>query len=92
MYKNALAHELRNRGRAVAQQRGITITYDGKAVGEYFVDLPIEETLLIELKATKSLDEVHYAQCINYLKATGHRLCLLLNFGKPRLKIKRIAN
>jgi GxxExxY protein len=92
LYENALAHELRKRGLAVAQQRGITITYDGTAVGEYFVDLLVEETLLIELKATKALDEVHYAQCINYLKATGLRLCLLLNFGKPRLEIRRIAN
>jgi len=82
----------RKRGLAVAPQRGITITYDGTAVGEYFADLLVEETLLIELKATKALDEVHYAQCINYLKATGLRLCLLLNFGKPRLEIKRIAN
>ena len=92
VYENALAHELRKRGLAVAQQRGITITYDGTAIGEYFADLLVEETLLIELKATKALDEVHYAQCINYLKATGLRLCLLLNFGKPRLEIKRIAN
>jgi GxxExxY protein len=90
VYENALAHELRKNGLGVAQ-RSITITYDGTAVGEYFADLLVEDTLLIELKATKALDEV-YAQCINYLKATGLQLCLLLNFGKPRLEIKRIAN
>ena len=92
VYENALAHELRKRGLAVAQQRGITITYDGTAVGEYFVDLLVEETLLIELKTTRALDEAHFAQCIKYLNATGLRLCLLLNFGKPRLEIRRIAN
>jgi GxxExxY protein len=50
------------------------------------------EILLVELKAVKTLDEAHRAQCINYLKATALPLCLLLNFGKPRLEIKRIAN
>jgi GxxExxY protein len=61
-------------------------------VGEYFVDLLVEEILLVELKTVKALDEAHRAQCVNYLKATRLPLCLLLNFGKPRLEIKRIAN
>ena len=47
--------------------------------------------MLVELKAVKALDNIHRAQCLNYLKATGLRLCLLLNFGKPRLEIKRIV-
>lgn len=92
VYENALAHELRKRGFAVVQQRGITVTYGGAVVGEYFVDLLVEELLLVELKAVKVLDEAHVAQCVNYFKATGLRLCLLLNFGKPRLEIKRKAN
>jgi GxxExxY protein len=61
-------------------------------VGEYFVDLLVDERLLVELKTVKTLDEAHRAQCVNYLRATGLPLCLLLNFGKPRLEIKRIAN
>ena len=52
----------------------------------------IEQALLVELKAVKALDQAHHAQCINYLKASGLRLGLLLNFGTPRLEIKRIAN
>jgi GxxExxY protein len=92
VYENALAHELRMRRFAVEQQRGITVMYSGVAVGEYFVDLLVEEMLLVELKTVKALDEAHHAQCINYLKATDLRLCLLLNFGKPRLEIKRVAN
>jgi len=52
----------------------------------------VEDLLLVELKAVKALDEAHRAQCVNYLKATGLRLGLLLNFGKPRLEIKRVAN
>jgi len=61
-------------------------------VGEYFVDLMIEDALLVELKTVKALDEAHRAQCVNYLKATGLQLCLLLNFGRPRLEIKRVVN
>jgi GxxExxY protein len=57
---------------------------------EYYADLVVEKNVLVELKAVKSLDEVHYAPCLNYLKATGLRACLLLNFGTPKVEIKRI--
>ena len=89
IYENALAHELRKAGLKIAQQRGIIVTYDGVVVGEHAVDLLVEESVLVELKAVKALDDVHRAQCLNYLKATGLRLCLLINFGRPRLEIKR---
>ncbi len=92
VYENALAHELRKTGIAVAQQHGIAVTYEGIIVGEYTTDLLVEDALHIELKAVKGLDNIHFAQCLNYLKATGLRLCLLLNFGKPRLEIKRVVN
>jgi GxxExxY protein len=92
VYENALAHELRKNGLRVAQQKGISVTYDGVAVGEYAVDLLVEDTIIVELKAIKALDNAHTAQCLNYLKATGLHLCLLLNFGKPRLEIQRIAH
>jgi GxxExxY protein len=55
-------------------------------------DLLVEETIIVELKAIKALDSVHTAQSLNYLKATGPRLCLLLNFGKSRLEIQRVAH
>jgi len=92
VYENALAHELRKVGLAVVQQHGITVHYDGIVVGEYAVDLLIEGTLIVELKASKALDGAHTAQCLNYLKATGLRLCLLLNFGRSRLEIRRFAH
>ena len=92
VYENAVAHELRKSGLTVAQQQGITVTYDGIIVGEYNVDLLVEETIIVELKAIRSLDNAHTAQCLNYLKATGLHLCLLLNFGKSRLEIQRIAH
>jgi GxxExxY protein len=91
VYENALAHELRKAGLGVRQQHGVVVMYDGIAVGEYAVDLLVEGAVLVELKALRALNEVHYAQCMNYLRATGLRLCLLLNFGNPRLAIKRFV-
>ena len=92
VYENALAHELRKAGLSVAQQHPITVRYDDIIVGEYFADMLVEATVVVELKAVKTLDSVHNAQCINYLKASGLRLCLLLNVGKSGVEIHRIAN
>jgi GxxExxY protein len=91
LYENALVHELRKSGLAVSQQHPIVVRYDGIVIGEYTADLLVERTVLVEPKAAKALDEIHRAQCLNYLKATGLHLCLLLNFGRPRLEIKRIV-
>lgn len=91
VYENALAHELRKAGLDVKQQHGIRVAYDGVIVGEFATDLLVEECVLVELKAAKALDDVHKAQCLNYLKATGLRVCLLVNFGSPRVQIKRIV-
>ena len=92
VYENALAHELRKAGLNAEQQHGITVCYDGVVVGEYAADLLIDGVLLVELKAVKELDDIHLAQCLNYLRATDLRLCLLMNFGKPKLEVRRIAN
>ncbi len=90
VYENAFAHELRKAGLLVQPQHAIMVHYDGIVVGEYVADLVVAERVLVELKAVKNLDEIHQAQCLNYLKATGLKVCLLLNFAKPRLEIKRI--
>jgi len=92
VYENALAHELRKAGMRVRQQCPVRVTYDGVIVGDYAADLLVEDRLLIELKAVRALDNVHFAQCLNYLKATGLRVCLLMNFGRPRLELRRIRN
>lgn len=92
VYENALVVELRAAGLRVARQRGVRVEYRGVVIGEYVADLVVEDTLLVELKAVKALDDVHWIQCINYLKAARLPLGLLLNFGKPRLEIKRVAN
>ena len=92
IYENALAHELRKSRLRVDQQRGISVMYDGVVVGEYVADLLVEDQVIVETKACKSLDDVHAAQCLNYLKATGLKASLLLNFGTPKVQVKRIVH
>ena len=92
VYENALAHELRKAGLTVAQQHRLTVVYDDIIVGEYTVDLLVEDRLIVELKAARALDEAHHAQCISYLKGSGLKLALLLNFGAAKLQFKRVVN
>lgn len=90
IYENALAHDLRKAGFDVAQQHRISVVYDGAVMGDYTADLLVENRILVELKAIRALDTVHVAQCLNYLAATGLPVCLLLNFGRPRVEIRRL--
>lgn len=91
VYENALAHELQKAGCAVEQQHPVQVVYDGAVVGDFAADLLVEDRVLVELKAAKALDDIHKAQCLNYLKATGLHVCLLINFGAPRVEMKRIV-
>jgi GxxExxY protein len=91
-YENALAHSLKREGFGVRQHSPIEIRFEGIVVGDYLADLVVEDIVLVELKAAKAFDEIHSAQCINYLKATNYPVCLLINFGRPKLEIKRFTN
>ena len=91
VYENALAVERRRSGLRVEQQKEVEVRYREEIVGIYFADLLVEGAVLVELKAAVAFDRIHRAQCINYLRATGHHICLLLNFGLPRLQVERIA-
>ena len=90
VYENALAYELRKANLKVEQQKPVNVFYENVIVGEYIADLLIEDSLLIELKTVEKFNEAHFAQSLNYLKATKLPLCLLLNFGNPKVEIKRI--
>jgi GxxExxY protein len=92
VYENALAHELGKSGLLVIQQQSLTVWYDGIVVGDFIADLVVEGQILIELKSLKALNDSHVAQCINYLKATKLKICLLINFGNSKLEYKRIIN
>jgi GxxExxY protein len=91
VYENALRLELIASGVSVLPQHPMPVLYRGEVVGDYYADLIVENAVLIELKAVKAFDDVHKAQRINYLKATGLRVCLLINFGKSKIEIKRIV-
>ena len=90
VYENALVLELGRCGLRAEQQHSIRVFYDDSLVGEFAADILVNNCVIVELKAVKALDDVHTAQCLNYLKATGMKICLLVNFGKPRVDIRRI--
>lgn len=91
VYQRALLHELQMRGIAASAEASIPVTYKGHGVGEYFADILVEEVLVIELKCAERLSNDHVAQCLNYLRASGLKLCLLVNFQRPKAEWKRIV-
>ena len=90
VYENASGIAIAKSGLRVRQQFPIQVRYEGVVVGDYYADLLVEELVLVELKTVKAFDDVHIAQCLNYLRATGLPVCLLVNFYRPKLEIKRI--
>ncbi len=90
VYENALVYLIRKSGCKVAQQFPIKVHFDGIVVGEFFADLLVAERVLVELKAVSTLLDEHTAQALNYLRATGLEVCLLINFGKSKVEIKRL--
>ncbi len=90
LYENALVIELERAGLCVARQHPLAVWYDGIQIGQFAVDLLVEEQVLLELKALKALEDLHLAQALNYLRASCLPACLLLNFGGPRLEIRRL--
>ena len=91
VYENALLIELKKEGFNVEQQKLIKVYYEGEVVGDYYADIFVEDLVILELKACESLHDAHKSQLINYLKATGKEVGLLLNFGKDA-EVKRVLN
>ncbi len=92
VYENALTLELNKIGLRVKQQSPVKVVYESTVIGEYLADLIVEDIVMVELKTVDKLNDSHFAQCMNYLRATGMHLCLLLNFGTRHIGIKRVAN
>ncbi|WP_054694993.1 GxxExxY protein [Syntrophomonas palmitatica] len=89
VYENALKIELEREGFLTEKQKAITVYYEEIPVGEYYTDLLVDEMLIIEIKVAAAIDKAHESQLINYLKATGIKLGLLINFG-TRVNVRRI--
>lgn len=91
VYENALFHQPLKLNLHVVQQHQINVYYDHVLVGEFFADLLVEEKVLLELKAVRQLEDVHTAQVMNYLKASGLPVCLLINFSRPKVEMRRFV-
>jgi GxxExxY protein len=92
VYEAALAIELDEANVSYERQRGVAVRYRGRVVGEYVCDFIVDGRLLLELKALTTMTREHDAQVMNYLKATGLTVALLLNFGTPKLGVRRIVH
>jgi GxxExxY protein len=83
-------HLLRKSSLKVVQQYPIKVSFDGIIVGDFVADLLVEDRVLVELKAVSALVNEHTAQALNYLRASSLEICLLINFGKSKIEIKRL--
>src|ERR1700690_1450837 len=91
VYQRALLRELGLRGIRATAEASFAVLYKEYSVGEYFADLLVEDVLVVELKCAERLANEHTAQCLNYLRASGLTLCLLVNFQKPKVEWRRIV-
>lgn len=92
VYETALVYEIKKAGLKVQQQHGIQVKYKDIIAGEYAADLLVEGCVLVELKAVDSLNQIHLAQCLNYLRAADLKVCLLINFARPKLELRRVVH
>lgn len=91
IYQAALPLELHRAGLSVEEQKEVKIFFHGKEIGTHRLDLIVENQIVVELKAVKELTDIHAAQLLSYLKATGLKVGLLLNFSKPTIQVKRMV-
>lgn len=93
VYENGLRYRLEKVGHKVEAQKSLKVyDEDGYGIGDYFADLIIDEKVIVELKSVKALSSEHYAQVVNYLRITGFRYTLLINFGSYRFEIRTIVS
>ena len=91
VYQGAMIHELDARGIKAESEHRISVSYRDKVVGAFSADILVEDEVIVELKAVEFLNRAHDAQVLNYLKATGKRVGLLINFGSDRVEHKRFV-
>ena len=91
VYENALMVLFEENGIHAQQQIPIKVQFHGRVIGDYIADILVENSIILELKATDRIIDIHKAQTLNYLKATNFKLALLLNFGKRKLEYERLV-
>jgi len=91
VYENALMMLLDREKIPARQQAPADVYFKGKVIGQYFADILVDNKLILELKTVDVIANIHTAQVLNYLRATGLKLGLILNFGKPRFEYKRLV-
>jgi GxxExxY protein len=91
VYEKALLEELQLRGFLVESQKEIRITYKGTDVGAYYPDIVVENQIILELKTVEKISGLHEAQLLHYLKATGMKLGMVINFAAERVQYKRLV-
>jgi GxxExxY protein len=92
IYGRALATELRQHDLQIEREKLIKIRYGSQVVGKHFLDLVVNDTVIVELKAARGIIPVHTAQLRSYLHATGYSAGLILNFGQPELQWEHLRN
>jgi len=90
VYENALMLLFKREGIKAKQQAPIKVLFEEVIVGDYIADILVEDKIILELKSLEKISDVHRAQALNYLKATGLHLAIILNFGKNRLEYERL--
>ncbi|MCW2235817.1 GxxExxY protein [Azospirillum canadense] len=90
VYQNALVHELRGRDLDVGLEIPFDVSYKGNSVGTYSADIVVEQRVIVELKVAEAIGQPHIKQVVNYLRASGMPVGLILNFGTPSLTIRRV--
>ncbi|MBC8375339.1 MAG: GxxExxY protein [FCB group bacterium] len=90
--ENALRILFRNNGIQVKTQHPITVRFEGEVVRQYYADMLIEDKIILELKVAERISSAHKAQALNYLKGTGLKLAMILNFGPKKLESHRVVN
>ena len=88
VYQNSLSIELRSLNLEIEVEKPIKVLYNGEIVGNYVADIVVEDKVIVEIKAVKELSDIHEVQLVNYLKATGIEVGLLINFGTS-VQVKR---
>lgn len=91
VYGNALVWDLELKNRKVEAQRSFKVVYRDKEVGTYYADLVLDDAVIVEVKSVEKIDDIHRAQLINYLRISGMRVGLLIDFSRPKLEYERFV-